>query len=309
VPQHVHQLVLQPLVVLAAARGLLDEVGADVRRHDDDGVAEVDRAALAVGEPPVVEHLQESVEDVGVGLLDLVEEDDRVWPPAHGLGQLAALVVADVARGRADQAGHRVLLHVLRHVEAHERVLVVEQELGERSGELGLADAGRAHEEEGADRPAGVAEAGPGPADGVRHEEERFVLAHHALAEAVLDVEQLLHLALEEAGDGDARPLRDHLGHVLGVHLLLEHLLLRLQLGQLLVLVQELLLELGKRPVLELRGFREVALASHRVDLEARLLDLLLGRADLLDRRLLLLPVGLHPGRGLAQLGDLLLDL
>ena len=33
---------------------------------------------LVVGEPPVVEHLQEDVEDLGVRLLELVEEDDGV---------------------------------------------------------------------------------------------------------------------------------------------------------------------------------------------------------------------------------------
>ena len=33
-------------------------------------------AALAVGQAPVVEHLQQHVEDVGVRLLDLVEQDD-----------------------------------------------------------------------------------------------------------------------------------------------------------------------------------------------------------------------------------------
>ena len=77
----------------------LEEVAPEVRGHDDHGVAEVHRAALAVGEPPVVEHLQEHVEHVPVRLLDLVEEDDRVRPPAHRLGELAALVVTHVARG------------------------------------------------------------------------------------------------------------------------------------------------------------------------------------------------------------------
>ena len=41
-----------------------------------DGVLEVHGAALAVGEAAVVHHLQEHVEDVAVGLLDLVEQDD-----------------------------------------------------------------------------------------------------------------------------------------------------------------------------------------------------------------------------------------
>ena len=56
----------------------LDVLRADVAREDDDGVLEVHGAPLAVGEATVVEHLEQHVVDVGVGLLDLVEEDDRV---------------------------------------------------------------------------------------------------------------------------------------------------------------------------------------------------------------------------------------
>jgi DNA-binding transcriptional LysR family regulator len=66
-----------------------------VARH---GVPEVDRTSLGVGEAPVVQDLEERVEDVRVRLLDLVEEDDRVGLPPHGLGELAALLIADVAR-------------------------------------------------------------------------------------------------------------------------------------------------------------------------------------------------------------------
>jgi hypothetical protein len=53
-----------------------------------------------------------------------------------------------------------VLLHVLGHVEAHDRLLGIEHELGERLGEFGLADAGRTEEQERADRPVRVGEAG-----------------------------------------------------------------------------------------------------------------------------------------------------
>ena len=41
------------------------------------------------------------------------------------------------------------------------------KEVGERPGQLGLADAGRAEEEERADRPVGVGQAGPAAPDGV----------------------------------------------------------------------------------------------------------------------------------------------
>ena len=48
-------------------------------------------------------------------------------PSPDGLGELAALVVADVARGGANQARDGVLLHVLAHVDAHHGRLVVER--------------------------------------------------------------------------------------------------------------------------------------------------------------------------------------
>ena len=62
-----------------------------------------------------------------------------------------------------------VLLHVLAHVDARERLLVVEEEFGERLGELGLADAGGPDEEERAQGPVGVGEPGSVAADGVGH--------------------------------------------------------------------------------------------------------------------------------------------
>ena len=57
-----------------------------VRGHDDDRVFEIDGPALAVGEAPVIEHLQEHMEHVAVGLLDFVQQHHRVWAPANSFG-------------------------------------------------------------------------------------------------------------------------------------------------------------------------------------------------------------------------------
>ena len=67
---------------------------ADVGGHDDDGVAEVHRSTVAVGQSTVVQDLQQRVEDLRVRLLDLVEEDHLVRPTSHRFGQLTALVEA-----------------------------------------------------------------------------------------------------------------------------------------------------------------------------------------------------------------------
>ena len=85
---------------------------------------------------------------------------DAVRMLGHRLGQLAALVEADVARRRADQPRHRVAFHVLRHVEADQ---LDAQAIRELARDLGLADARRTAEQEVADRLARIAEARSAP--------------------------------------------------------------------------------------------------------------------------------------------------
>ena len=87
-------------------------------------------------------------------LLDLSKSTTEVGISLHLLGELSAFV-ADVSRRRANQLRHRVLLHVLGHVETNERVVAAEQEIRQRARQLGLADAGRAQEDEAAHRAIG----------------------------------------------------------------------------------------------------------------------------------------------------------
>ena len=134
---------------------------AGVRRHDQDDLPEVRLAAVVVGQRRVIHHLQQDVEDVGMRLLDLVEQQHRVGMLADRVDQQPALLEADVSGRRADQPRHRVLLHVLAHVEADELVAEVQREL---LRQLGLADAGRTGEQEAAGRPIRLAEARPASA-------------------------------------------------------------------------------------------------------------------------------------------------
>ena len=93
-------------------------------------------------------------------LLDFIEQDHAVGPATHRLGELPTFLEAHVPRRRADEPRHRVLLHVLRHVDAHHRVFIVEEELGERLGRLRLPHARGAEEDERTDRAIGILQAG-----------------------------------------------------------------------------------------------------------------------------------------------------
>ena len=84
---------------------------------------------------------------------------------ADRVDEQAALLEADVSGRRADQPRDGVLLHVLAHVVAHELVAEMQRQL---LGELGLADAGRAGEEEAAGRTIGLTESGARALDRAR---------------------------------------------------------------------------------------------------------------------------------------------
>ncbi len=73
----------------------------------------------------------------------------------------------------------------------HHRRFVVEQERRESLGQLGLADAGRAKEHEGADRPVGILQTGARPANGRCDGGDRFFLPHHAPREFLFHFKSL----------------------------------------------------------------------------------------------------------------------
>ena len=187
------------------ARILRDLAGAHVGRHDNHGIAEVDRLALAIGQTALLQHLQQDIEDVGVRLLDLVEQHDRVRVTTNGLGKLTALVVAHVTRRATDELGDLKLATELGHVEADERVLAAKEVLGERLGELGLARAGGTQEDKAAAGATRILERRAAAAHGLGDGLDSLVLADDAGLEHAFGLQQAPALALGERGNRHAR--------------------------------------------------------------------------------------------------------
>jgi hypothetical protein len=123
--------------------------------RDHDRAAKADRLAQRAGEPAVIEQLQEQILNVPMRLLELVEQDhlerlqpNRIEQPRAALGL-----------GRSDQHFERVIIGKFGHVEPQHASLATEEEYSECAGKLRLADAGRSHEQERADRFLGVVQA------------------------------------------------------------------------------------------------------------------------------------------------------
>ena len=113
-------------MLIRITREFKDGLATDVACQDQNGVGEIHRASLAIGDASVIEDLQHHVEHIGVGFLHLVEQDHGVGPSTNSFRELSTGLIAHIARGCSDQTAHRVLLHVLRHVDAHHGVVAIE---------------------------------------------------------------------------------------------------------------------------------------------------------------------------------------
>ena len=273
-------------------------------------MAEVHRAALGIGESAVIEHLEQQVEHLGVGLLHLIEQHHGIGPAPHRLGELAALLVAHIAGRGPHQAGHGIALHVFAHVETDQGLFLVKQ--GARQGlrQLGFTDSRRTQKQEGPHGPARRLHPRPGPPNRSRHGSHRLRLANHPLRKPGFELQQLLPLTRQQPLHGNARPAGHHIGDVASFHLLPQQgfpalvisAQLRLQgVAPLLQAMQLVVLELGR--------LLQIALPLSFRDGMAQVFVLLQQTAQLSQAVPLHLPADLQLVQGVGGLTALLLEL
>ena len=185
-----------------------ERFGAGIGGHNQDDVAKIGAFAGVVGEPAGVHHLQQNVVDVAVGFFDFVEQEHAVRVFADGFGQQSALVEADVARRRADQAGDGVRLHVFGHIEALQRHA---QREGELFGDFGFAHAGGAGKQEAADGFVGQAETGARHFDGGGQRIDGGILAEDHVFQVAGEMAQDLFVVMGHGFFGNAGDFGDGL--------------------------------------------------------------------------------------------------
>ena len=185
----------------------------------------------------------------------------------------------------------------LAHVDLDERVVVAEQEVGQRLGQLGLTDTGRAGEDERAGRPLRVLQAGTGTTDRLGDGLDGVLLADDPLVDLVLHAQQPSGLLLGQLEHRDAGPVAQHLGDLLVVDLgddvQITGAPLLLPLG---ALGDQRLLA-----VAQVRGLLEVLRVDRGLLLPARVGDLLV---ELAQVRRSGHPADPHPGAGLVDQVD-----
>ena len=201
-----------------------------------------------------------------------------------------------------------MLLHVLGHINADHAALIVKKSLCQSLGQLRLAHPRGAQEDEGTDGTVGVLDAGPGPQDSFTDSFHCLVLAHYPLMEHIFQMNQLLPLAREHLGHGDARPAAHHLGDIFLAHFFLQELLTLGTGGDSSFLLLQGLLQLGQLAVFQLRQAVQVIGPLSGLHLAVHLVDLLLDGPDPQDSLFLAFPLGLQFLLLLLELGLFLTD-
>ena len=122
----------------------------------------------------------------------------------------------------------------------------------------------------------------------------------------VLEVDELLHLALHHLGHGDAGPGGHHLGDFLLRHLLLENRAVLLLVVQGLFCLLQLALQLGDAAVADLGGLHQIAFAGCALLFGLRGFEVGFKRLDVFDDVLFVLPFGLALRQCVLSIGDFL---
>ena len=226
-----------------------------------------------------------------MGLLDLIEKHHCIGLSADCLGQLAALIVAHIARRRSDESGYGEFLHILTHIDTDHGILIVKQGFCQGLGQLRLADAGGAEEQEASDGFGRILDAGFRPDDGLRHLFHRLVLADDSLVKRIIQVQGLLPLALVQLRYRNAGPLGDNPGNLVLGHALVHEV--QILVLNLLLFLRQLPLQLRQTSVLELRRLVQVVGLLGGLNLAIDFLYLLTELRQVGDAGLLILPLGL----------------
>ena len=118
-----------------------------VARHDDERVSKVDQPTTCIAEPSFPEHLKQIVEHVGMRLFDLIEQQHTVRTSTYRTWKSTVWVFQST-----NQFLGRLRRTDFVHVNSNQTRLVMKQQLGQRLGRFGLANACRPHEKKDTER-------------------------------------------------------------------------------------------------------------------------------------------------------------
>ena len=149
---------------------------------------------------------------------------------SYSFRELAALIVSDISRRRADKSRDIVLLHIFGHIYSYKSALVTEHYFSKSLRELCLTYTGSAQEDERTGRSLLVLETEPAAADGLGDSMNGLILADDSLLEFCFEILKLIGIRFCDLRSRDAGPLGKDYGNIVYRKCACEAVLIRLDL-------------------------------------------------------------------------------
>ena len=241
--------------------------------------------------------------------LNFIKKQNRIGFSPDGFGQVTALIISDISRRSPDQTGHRVFFHILGHIDADHRLLIVEHELRQSPGQFGFSHTGGPQENERSNRAVRILQTRACPSEGRRHSPNAVILSDHAHLQAFIHMDQFLHIAFHHAGKRDAGPVGNHFRHIFGIYLLFQHLIVFLYFLKFFLKFLKFTVEFHQFAIADFRRARQIAFTLCVRFLNFQCFHLALDLLNLFNDVLFRGPVHLHLVHAGFEFGQFLFDL
>ena len=102
-------------------------LGTNIGSKDDNGILKIYSTPLGISDTAIIQYLQQYIKYIWMCLFYFIKEDNAVRFTAYSFCQLATFIIANITWRRSDKTSHRMLLHVLTHINTHHIGLIIEQ--------------------------------------------------------------------------------------------------------------------------------------------------------------------------------------
>jgi len=220
VEQLFHLLIVGLLGPLPEAEtGLvLNQIGSDIARHNQDHVLEINMPSERIRQTPFFHNLQKHIIHIGMGLFDLIQQKHRIRPTPYPLRQLPALFIPNIPRGRTNQTAYIMLLHILAHVNLNERIRISKHKLRQSTRQKSLSNPARTNKDETPHRTIRVFQTASAATDGLRNRTDRLILRNHRFMQLRFQFKQFLRFFFLQPCQRNTRHLAHHFGHHIHIH-------------------------------------------------------------------------------------------
>ena len=202
----VGHLVAQGRCLGEADLRLVQGFSPSIRCHDDDHVAEIGFPSVVIRQCAVIHHLQQDVKYIRMRFFDFIQQQHAMGLFAYRFGEQTALIKADIARRRTDQARHGMALHVFGHIETVQRHA---HRKGQLTRDFGFSHTGRTRKQEAAYGFIRVAKTAARHLDRGSQCVDGCVLAEHHRFQIAIQRFECIAIIVRHGARRDARDLRN----------------------------------------------------------------------------------------------------